>query len=219
MPEILTVELSGEITPVNVKSLSIDELYKKCGYRKQDDNFKQHIKWSIQYKKKLYTIGVYGKTEGKAGKENKFEFPPPYDNILFYGKLAIVNMEKDEIGDISNELWNVIYEKMFGGFEDLSATQQEDENEPDELAEVDKDKLTESGYLKDGFVVDDDVNSIEQGQQDTESETGSEQVTSDSDEVENEVSETETETESHQETDEDEAELKEVEYIFSDDDE
>ena len=47
-----------------------------------------------------------------------------------------------------------IYEKLFGGFEDLAATAIEDENEEDELANVPKEKKTKQGYLKDGFVVD-----------------------------------------------------------------
>ncbi len=51
-------------------------------------------------------------------------------------------------------LWNKIYEKLFGGFEDLAATAAEDEEEEDELANVPKEKKTKQGYLKDGFVVD-----------------------------------------------------------------
>ena len=45
---------------------------------------------------------------------------------------------------------------MFGGFEDLSATAVEDNNEIDELASIPACKKTSSGYLKDGFVVEDD---------------------------------------------------------------
>ena len=212
MPEILIVEQSGEITPSGFKELPVCELYKKCGYRKQDDNFQEHIKWSIKYKRKTYSIRVYGKTQGKPGKENKFEFPPPFDNVLFYGKLAIVNMEDETIGDITDELWNIIYEKMFGGFEDLDATQQEDDNEPDELAGMDKSKITESGYLKDGFVVDDDNNT----DSDVESNTHSDMDDDDSNDGDDEEHEGETDL-SDEESDE--AELKEVEYVFSDDDE
>jgi hypothetical protein len=47
-----------------------------------------------------------------------------------------------------------MYEKLFGGFEDLAATCAEDENEEDELANVPASKKTKQGYLKDGFVVD-----------------------------------------------------------------
>ena len=52
------------------------------------------------------------------------------------------------------EQWNKLYEKLFGGFEDLSATCAEDEEEIDELELVPEEKKTKHGYLKDGFVVD-----------------------------------------------------------------
>jgi hypothetical protein len=51
-------------------------------------------------------------------------------------------------------LWDKIYEKLFGGFEDLSATAKEDEEEEDELENIPSNKKTKDGYLKDGFVVD-----------------------------------------------------------------
>ena len=47
-----------------------------------------------------------------------------------------------------------MYEKLFGGFEDLAATCAEDDAEIDELENVPKEKKTKQGYLKDGFVVD-----------------------------------------------------------------
>jgi hypothetical protein len=49
-----------------------------------------------------------------------------------------------------------MYEKLFGGFEDLSATAKEDEEEEDELAGIPKEQKTKDGYLKDGFVVSSD---------------------------------------------------------------
>ena len=56
--------------------------------------------------------------------------------------------------NLSLAIWNKIYEKLFGGFEDLVATAKEDEEEEDELANIPKEKKTKQGYLKDGFVVD-----------------------------------------------------------------
>jgi hypothetical protein len=47
-----------------------------------------------------------------------------------------------------------MYEKLFGGFEDLAATAIEDEEEEDELENVPQKYKTKQGYLKDGFVVD-----------------------------------------------------------------
>ena len=58
------------------------------------------------------------------------------------------------------DLWEKIYEKLFGGFEDLDATAEEDEMS-DELANVQSMK-TKTGYLKDGFIVDDDDEVLQQ---------------------------------------------------------
>ena len=44
---------------------------------------------------------------------------------------------------------------MFGGFEDLALTCNDDEDEDDELENIPKNmKTKKGGYLKDGFVVD-----------------------------------------------------------------
>ena len=88
--------------------------------------------------------------------KNKYDFPPPIDTKLFYGSCAVVAQLKKDNGsklytNLSVELWNKIYEKLFGGFEDLAATAKEDEEEEDELANVPKEKKTKDGYLKDGF--------------------------------------------------------------------
>ena len=66
-------------------------------------------------------------------------------------------------------MWNKIYKKLFGGFEDLAATAKEDEEEEDELKNVPKEKKTKQGYLKDGFVVDSSDGDEDQSGSGTES--------------------------------------------------
>jgi len=96
------------------------------------------------------------------------------DTKLFFGSCAILAYLKNEDGskcytDLSLQLWNKIYEKLFGGFEDLATTAKEDEEEEDELANVPKEKKTKQGYLKDGFVVDSSDGDDEQSGSGTES--------------------------------------------------
>ena len=74
-----------------------------------------------------------------------------------------------------------MYEKLFGGFEDLGLTAIEDEEEIDELADVPKDKKTKQGYLKDGFVVDSD------GEDESEYETDDDSNINESTEDESDV--------------------------------
>jgi hypothetical protein len=151
---IVIVEKSGSLKSTTIKDFKEDDLFKKCGFKKGDDFIKQNV-WNVRTGGKKYVIAVYAKTDGRANSENKYDFPPPIDSSLFFGSCAIV--AKDDTGtytDLSVELWNKIYEKLFGGFEDLAATALDDENEEDELANVPKEKKTKDGYLKDGFVVD-----------------------------------------------------------------
>lgn len=144
-------------------------LSKKCGYRNHND-FSCYHTWKYKNKKKFeFMIGseevipkyiyvdVWGKTDGRAGYENKYEMPPPIDELIFYGNIALVaRADKETAINLTTQLWEIIYEKLFGGFDDLVATAMEDENEIDELDSIPKHKKTNNGYLKDGFVVDDD---------------------------------------------------------------
>jgi hypothetical protein len=155
---IIIVERGGSLKSLTIKDFKLEELYKKCGFKKCED-FKKHTEWSAKFEDKKYFIELYGKTDGRANSENKYDFPPPVDTTLFFGNCAILAYFKNETGsklytDISVVLWKKIYEKLFGGFEDLDATAAEDENEEDELANIPKEKKTKQGYLKDGFVVD-----------------------------------------------------------------
>lgn len=156
--DIIIVERLGSLKLLSIKDFKQEELYKKCGFKKAED-FNKQTEWTLKYDGKKYLIQVFAKSEGRANSENKYDFPPPIDTKLFYGSCAIVGQVKKDDGskcyvNLSLTIWNKIYEKLFGGFEDLVATAKEDEEEEDELANVPKEKKTKQGYLKDGFVVD-----------------------------------------------------------------
>jgi len=155
---IVIVEKGGSLKSLSIKDFKAEDLYKKCGFKKSEDFIKQ-IEWNAKFDGKKYFIEVFAKTEGRPNSENKYDFPPPIYNKLFFGSCAVLAYHKKDDGnkvytDLSLALWNKIYEKLFGGFEDLATTAKEDEEEEDELANVPKEKKTKNGYLKDGFVVD-----------------------------------------------------------------
>jgi hypothetical protein len=184
---IIIVEKTGALKPLSIKDYKEEELFKKCGFKKAEDFVKQ-VNWSIKYDNKKYNISVFAKIEGRANSENKYDFPPPIDTKLFFGSCAIVASLKNDNGtssptDLSLLLWSKIYEKLFGGFEDLAATALEDENEEDELEKIPKEKKTKQGYLKDGFVVDS-----------TDDENSASYVTEEESDMDNNNDETETET-------------------------
>ena len=173
--DIIIVERLGLLKLLSVKDFKLEELYKKCGFKKAED-FTKQTEWNIKYDSKKYFIQVYGKTDGRANSENKYDFPPPIDSKLFYGSCAIVGQIRKDDGsktyiNLSIPIWNKIYDKLFGGFEDLSATAKEDEEEEDELENIPKEKKTKEGYLKDGFVVDNSDDDNISSENDDESES------------------------------------------------
>ena len=210
---VVIVEKTGTLKSLTIKDYKEEELYKKCGFKKPD-GFSKQTEWGIKLEGKKFIVAVYAKSDGKANSENKYDFPPPVDTTLFFGSCALVcSIKKDdgtwEIISLSLEQWEKMYEKLFGGFEDLAATCAEDENEEDELANVPASKKTKQGYLKDGFVVDSESS-------DEKDDFGSEDEDEDEDEDEEETSE---EVDDGLELEDIGSELSEEEYESSSDDE
>jgi hypothetical protein len=151
---VVIVEKTGELKPLSMKDFKVEELYKKCGFKKADD-FIQQGEWTVPLEGgDLWHIEVMAKAVGRANSENKYEFPPPMDNVLLFGNAVILAKRDGQYVNLDVATWKKIYNQLYGGFENLADTAKEDEEEEDELANVPKHKKTKDGYLKDGFVVD-----------------------------------------------------------------
>jgi hypothetical protein len=145
MPSFLIVEKTGNIKEVVVKKWDESELYKKAGF-KNAEGFALQTTWSVELKGRNFNLQLYAKKTGRAGQENKYEFPPPVDNSLFFGNCLLVDVDNDlKLND-----WTSIYEQLYGGFEDIGSEDSDDEDE--DMGDV---VLTKEGYAKDGFIVDD----------------------------------------------------------------
>jgi len=175
---VVIVERNGDLREHIINRFKNEDLYKKCNFRKSD-NFKKRTTWERTIKDKKFIVDLYSRDFGKSNQENKYDFPPPIDSELYFGNCVLVRRESnDSEGALSITVgeWESLYENLFGGFEDLSKTAEEDENEVDELEAFPIEAKTElGGYLKDGFVVDD--NNIEYFSDYTKD---SESITSDS---------------------------------------
>ena len=152
MPKIVIVETNGSLKELNCRDVAEAALFKAIKL-KSSAGFSQRATWNVTLGTDIFAIALYSKTEGKAGQENKYDFPPPVDSALFFGKCILTNLD----GDLSLVDWNRVYEHLFGGFEDLhSEGEEDDEDEYDELP------TTATGYAKDGFVVDSESESVEE---------------------------------------------------------
>ena len=212
---ILIVEKLGSLKSLCVKDFKENELYKKCGFKKEE-GFERQVEWKLKMDGNKYYVHVYAKTDGRANSENKYDFPPPIDTKLFYGNCAIVAQMKSkdhtqEYIDLSVPLWDKIYEKLFGGFEDLTTTAKEDEEEEDELDDIPEEEKTKHGYLKDGFVVD--SSETDDNADDDDDDSMSSNVTTSDSGVENKV---EIDDNIVMELDDSDMELTEESYDYDD---
>ena len=152
MTTIVLVEHNGNLKQIKTKDFSLDTLYKKCGFR-NPEHFDKTTAWSVEHNKEIYNIELWAKNEGKANNENKYDFPPPVDNDLYYGTCALLRVDnKGTVLDLTLDAWVRIYEKLFGGFEDIV----EEEADEEEMEEEEEEEPTKHGFIKDDFVVDDE---------------------------------------------------------------
>ena len=221
----LIVEKTGSLKEVSVKSINKDEIYKKCGFRKPD-GFECRTTWkNVKVGNQNYSVQLWARDDGKADTENKYDFPPPVDNTLYFGNCALVqvlNNNHDSFTSLSKDLWLKIYEALFGGFEDIG--DENDDDEPDELDAIKKDmKTKKTGYLKDGFVVDsDEEDEVVASDVDEESDEDDEDSDEDVSEDDNDCDETDAKSDLV-DNDSDNisvgSELDEEKYDYSDEDE
>jgi hypothetical protein len=97
-------------------------------------HYKTYGSFQHCWKTLTHEIHLYGKKKGKAGDENKYEFPPPVDNILFFKSCLLINPS----GDLTLEMWNDFYESIMQ-LEDIETDEEDHE------------------YLKDDFVADNEL--------------------------------------------------------------
>jgi len=168
---VLVVEKNGDIKEQVIKAFDESELYKKAGF-KSADGFKSYATWGIEdLEGKNYMLSVFGKTTGRANQENKFEFPPPIDNTLFFGNCVIVNKVNNAPASLSAKEWESIYDYLYGGFEDIGDEDSEEEEDDDD----DDVPRTKSGYVKDDFVVYDDEDGEDEEEEEEEDEVEEEE--------------------------------------------
>ena len=219
MVKIIIIETNANLKETESTE---DNIYKKCGYTKET-NFIIHHTWEVKLGSILYKISFFGKNEGRANSENKYDLPPPLDNDLFFGKCALVRLDSnDNICDLNIQTWHKIYEKLFGGFENLENTIDEDDDEEDELENIPSSMKTKDGYLKDNFVIDENEEVENDNENDNEDDDDEEEEFND--ENDDSLEDDELIDELNDDDDNEEifneigSELSEEAYLYSDED-
>ena len=157
MTKIIIVDKNKNKKETKLREFSLENLFKKANLKNSTDFIKHHT-WKVKDK----YVSLFAKDSGRANNENGYELPPPVDSKLYFGKIIIVKhfneeINDDNVEDLKLEEWEKIYEKLFGGFEDLG----EEDSFSDEEIIPEKYK-TKEGYSKeDGFIVDSDEEDID----------------------------------------------------------
>lgn len=80
-------------------------------------------------------VSIFAFEDGVAGKENKFDLPPPIDTQIYFGCVVAACHIKEKLINFTKKDFDIFYEKAFGGFEDLKAedtwSEEEEENSDD----------------------------------------------------------------------------------------
>ena len=169
MVKVLLVKKTGTIKLDNYNHENDEQLYKVAGLKSKED-FECVATWNVfNENNNLYDYCVYAKKIGKAGQENKYDFPPPIDYDLYFGSCIILKKNNESYKSLRLEEWEYIYENLFGGFEDLGDEDTDDEGGDDELD--DDVEFTKSGYVQDDFIVDDDFDEEEEEEEDYDDDT------------------------------------------------
>ena len=167
MVTVLIVQKTGVVVEANLKQFSIEEVCNKARVKNASD-YKQATVWSIMIDKVQYHIALYARSTGRAGQENKYEFPPPVDSALYFGPCMLVQQQNPSgataVTSLSEETWKKVYNHLCGGFEECLESDDEEEHEVVENA----DKKT--GYSLDGFVVGDDEEEEEEEEEEDDDE-------------------------------------------------
>jgi len=158
MCKYISVNKNGDVEEKQTRQpITSEKIYKLCNY-KNSTGFEMLHNYPLQSSENNDDINsiicyeVYGKRQGRANNENKYELPPPIDTELFFGNLCILKKENDTFVDLTFDEWSNVYESMFGGFEDIEHSDEERSMDSEIYS---SDDYTKEGYHKDSFIVED----------------------------------------------------------------
>ena len=101
MTQIIKIEKTGDIKLDKVSNIS--ELYKKCGFRK-NDGFEHIHTWERTVENNIINIELWGRISGKSTIKNSYEFPQPFNKTV-YGNCILIGKINMELVDIDKEIW------------------------------------------------------------------------------------------------------------------
>jgi len=149
---ILTQKAEVKVGKLNVGSEQLQLKHIQAYYKKKSE---PEVIGNYPYRN--INLTLFGYTTGKAGSENKHELPPPHDSTLVFGDILLIASKGDNPFSqhipFKVEEYEMFYSRAFGGFEDLSDTEDADElDEELEEVEVEEDVVEDDEFdLTEGY--------------------------------------------------------------------
>jgi len=146
---VLIIDKTGSVTEQTIKKFDEADLYKKAGL-KSAAGFKMYTEWVVpELNGKSYHVCLYGKADGRANSENKYEFPPPVDNVMFFGSgFDDIGDEDDDEEEEEDEDDDLPRTKSGYVKDDFVVDDDEEEEEEDEEEEEEDDDEEEEEEVK-----------------------------------------------------------------------
>uniref|UniRef100_A0A6C0JTX8 Uncharacterized protein n=1 Tax=viral metagenome TaxID=1070528 RepID=A0A6C0JTX8_9ZZZZ len=108
---IIVIDKNGIMKSQNVKHLTPDTIYKKCGLRNSNGFHRRHV-WYI-HTMDVDTIELWSCDTVKSGLDNKYELPPPLETKVYYGSMVLISVQSDgTYVNLSLNTWTQIYENL-----------------------------------------------------------------------------------------------------------
>lgn len=106
MPQILIVEKEGNIKSKKKETNTIDDLYKSCGFRK-NDNFDKINTIEKVIDNENIIVELWGRKIGKNNIKNNYKFPESLNIPILYGNCCLIRIDNNII-DLDETMWNKI---------------------------------------------------------------------------------------------------------------
>lgn len=141
MYSMIIIDMDGKEEQEYIQTNDLTRISMLCGFKKNADHFKHIHAWLIDKNEHCFDdndkdmfLHVYASTKGYHENINKFELPPPIDNTLYYGYIAIVLEDEDhQVCHLDINTWKQCYEILCDGFYELGDTDtEEDEGDTEE---------------------------------------------------------------------------------------
>jgi len=110
---IVIVERNGDLRADQMSAYTPSVLRKKCKC-KSSSKFEMHAEWAYSERDApvddRFIVELWACDDGAAGQENKYEFPPPVDTLLFFGSCALVAKDMTHrVIPLTLDKWDKMY--------------------------------------------------------------------------------------------------------------